>query len=201
MIERELDYWAPEATGARPIRVHIGMPEPHPDHGWQCTITIAGFEQPYSRPLYESDAVGAMSTALAIAPFLLRTFVAHGGRLTYQGSEELGFPVLLSQPEYCCRLRPANGSEPREISVRIGHPERRDGWSVLMVSTEDATWDRIEKRIHGNTWSQALERAAATVPSLLQEHVDRAGGGVLEEVDGEAPACRIPSERQTTARE
>ena len=39
-----------------------------------------------------------------------------------------------------------------------------------------------ERWIKADTWAKALERAAASVPDRLQEYVDKAGGGTLEEV-------------------
>src|SRR4051794_4573894 len=93
-MERELEYWAPGATEPRPIRIRFGAPEPHPRHDWVCVITITGFEEPDLTRLYGSDPVEAMARALAIAPSVLRTFGVRGGRLTWPGRSDLGFPTL-----------------------------------------------------------------------------------------------------------
>jgi hypothetical protein len=195
MMERELEYWAPGATEPRPIRVTFGAPEPHPKYEWSCSITITGFEKTYTKQMYQVDPVGATIAAMAITPYLLRSFAGRGGRLTFRGSAEIDFPTLLSRPEYTCQFARTDGTAPRKVSVRVNHPERIDeSWSVLVVCIDQETWECVERRVQGDTWATALQRAAATVPELLQEYVDKAGGGVLEEVD-DAPACGIPTNR------
>lgn len=203
-MERELEYWAPGATEPRVIRVSISNPvQASPmasGADWSCSLTIAGFdEEPYSRTFTQVDAIGAMLSALGIAPYLLRTFVRRGGRLTYLQSEDLSFP-LLSPPSQDWQFLPTAGGTPRKISVRVGHPERTGAsWSVLVILTdfgrddEDDDYISLEERIHGPTWANALELAAAAVPVLLQKHVDNAGGGTLEEAD-DSPACPISGE-------
>jgi hypothetical protein len=199
-VERELEYWAPGATEPRLIRVHIGTPvQDFPtvtDTAWSCTLTIEGFEKPYSKRFYQVDAIGAMLAAAAIAPIELRSFVAPGGRLTWLESEVLGF-ALLSPPSGQWQFHPADGNAPRKVSVEIGHPERiGESWSALVTlidygrADEDDEYATQEKRVHGATWEKALELAAASVPAFLQEHVDKAGGGTLVEAD-DTPVCRV----------
>lgn len=191
---RELQYWPPGAANARPIRVTISAPVPNAETtgggDWTCTLSIEGFDQPYQRCFSNVDPLAAVLSAAAIAPYLLRTFTSRGSRLTWLDSEDLGFP-LLSPPTHRWVFRPADGSAPRDVSVRIGHPERiGESWSVLLTHTDEGDYRTTEKRVNADTWEQAVERAAAAVPGLLQEHADRAGGGTLEEAH-DLPACRI----------
>lgn len=194
---RELQYWPPGAAEARSIRVTISAPVPSAEitggGDWTCTLSIEGFDESYQRSFSSVDPLAAVLSAAAIAPHLLRTFTSRGSRLTWLDSEHLGFP-LLSPPTHTWTFHPADGSAPRDVSVRIGHPEHIDeSWSVLLTHVDEGDYRTIERRVHAETWEQALERAAAAVPGLLQEHAESAGGGTLEEAH-DPPACRIDDE-------
>lgn len=184
MIERLLEYWPPMATEPVTIHVRIDAPEPTPEGNYQATLSIEGFDEPYSAPFDQVDSLGAVLAAAAIAPSILSMRAKEGGRLTWLEGADLGFP-LLTPPRHYWTFRPANGSEPQSISVTITPPQEISGqWACLMTFT---TADGCEERwIKAETWAKALERAAATVPDHLQEYVDKAGGGILEEVS-EAP--------------
>lgn len=184
MMERQLDYWAPGAAQSTPIRVQIGTPEQHSESEWECTLAIEGFPRTpfYSNGMHDADAMGALSYALAIAPLHLRLMVEHGGRLTWNGQEDLHFPSMFSEPTQNFRLTPSEGGELRKLGIRIGLPERIDEqWSVLVTCTDCTTWQAVERRVHADAWTKALERALALVPELLQEQADKAGGGLVDE--------------------
>jgi hypothetical protein len=196
-VERELDYWSPGATASQPIRVCIGTPaQDIPTAGgvdWSCTLSIEGFERPYTQRFFQVDPLGAFLAATAIAPLVLRSFVPDGGRLTWLGREDLGLP-LLSPPCQDWICTPANGGTPHRLDLRIGHPERTEGgWSALVTATdygreeEEDEYTTLEKRVHGSTMAHALECAAALAPSLVQELVDRMGGGTLTDPDAPMP--------------
>lgn len=90
MIERELQYRPSGAAEPRPIYVRIGTPVPW-GKDWECTLTIEGFDVPYSHKCHQVDSVGAMLAALSIAPIAARSLAARGGRLTWLGEEDLHF--------------------------------------------------------------------------------------------------------------
>jgi hypothetical protein len=183
MIERKLEYLAPGATEPVTIHVRIGLPEPVPEteRTYQSTLSIEGFDQPFCAPFFQVDPLGAVLAAAAIAPSTLFER-AKGGRLTWLGAmEDLGFP-LLGPPTHYWWFRPANGGEPRSLSISIHPPEKIDGqWACLLTFTSEG-FD--ERWIKADTWAKALERAAAAVPDRLQEYVDMAGGGSLEDMMG-----------------
>ncbi len=188
-MERELKYWAPGSTEATPIRVSFGTPETHPEYDWTCRITIEGFPHKphYTRLMYGTDAVSAMAAALSVMPYLLRASYPRGGRLTWRDQEELGFPYMLSEPRQDWEFTPANGGEPRKLTVRVGHPEWvEETWTALVSCVDFANWKAEEKRVEGNTWPLTLERAAATATALLNEYVQGAGGGTLKEIKPDA---------------
>jgi hypothetical protein len=196
-MERELEYWAPGAADPQPIRVRIGTPVQDVSTAdgvdWSCTLTIEGLDAPYSMRLYDVDAIGAMLAAATLAPAVLRSYVPPGGRLTRLGSEELGFPSL-SQLNNDWQYQPADGSAARRLSVKISHPERTgDSWSALVTVLDYSDHTTLERRLHGPTWANVLEHAAGAVSVLLQEVVNKAGGGTLTEVDN-VLACRIGAE-------
>lgn len=180
MIERLLEYWAPGATAPVAIRVRIGAPEPTPEGNYQSTLSIEGFDKPYSAPFDQVDPLGAVLAAAAIAPSILFMLVKEGGRLTWLEGDDLGFP-LLTPPKHYWTFRPANGSEPQSLSVTIAPPQEIGGQWACLVTLAAAEGDG-EHWFKAATWPKALERAAAAVPDLLQEYVDEAGGGTLEEV-------------------
>lgn len=199
-MERELEYWAPGATEPRAIRVHIEIPVQDvataQGTDWSCRLRIAGFDEPYSMRFHQVDPIGAMLAAMAVAPAVLRSLMQHGGRLTWLGLEDLGFP-LLSAPTQDWQLNPSDGGPPRRLSIRIGHPERiGEQWSALVTAIDYGRGDEsddyttLERRAQGPTMARALELAAGLAPSLLQELVDKAGGGALVAAD-DAPACGL----------
>src|SRR5689334_8873936 len=94
MIERELQYWPPGAAEPRPIHVRIDTPVPWGED-WVCTLTIEGFDTPYSHKCPQVDSIGAVLEALSLAPIVARSLVAPGGRLTWLGEEDLHFSTRL----------------------------------------------------------------------------------------------------------
>jgi hypothetical protein len=179
MIERELEYWAPGATEPVAIRVRIGLPEPAPGGDYQSTLSIEGFDRPHSAPFFQVDPLGAFLTAAAFAPSIL-FMLAKGGRLTWLEMADLHFP-LLTPPKQYYTFRPADGGEPRSLSITINPPQEIDEqWACLMTFMKEGGDE--EYWIKADTWAKALERAAASVPDRLQEYVDKAGGGTLEEL-------------------
>jgi hypothetical protein len=192
-VYRDLEYWAPGASTPRPIRVTVDTPiQDVPTAGgvdWSCSLRIEGFEKPHSERFIQVDALGAFLAAAAIAPIILRSFVPDGGRLTWLEHEDLGFPSLHAPcQEWLCM--PVDGGAPRRLEVRISYAGRTSGaWAALVTATdygreeEEDEYTTLEKRVHGSTMASALERAAALAPSLVQELVDRMGGGTLADPD------------------
>lgn len=93
--ERELEYLAPGASAPVSIKVTISPPFQE-GNTWSCTLTIDGFGDDCAITVQHEDTIGAIAKALCLAPIALRQLVEPGGRLTYHGSEDLGFPDRLS---------------------------------------------------------------------------------------------------------
>ena len=97
MFERKLEYWPPGTTEPRPIRVIISAPVQNvptiDDPDWSCTVTIEGFDESYSAPCIQVDAIGALLAALAVADSEVR-HLARGARVTSLGHEDLGLPRM-----------------------------------------------------------------------------------------------------------
>jgi hypothetical protein len=179
MIERLLEYWAPGATEPVTIRVCIGAPEPTVEGNYKSTLSIEGFDTPYSAPFIQVDSLGAVLAAASIAPVILYSNVEKGGRLTWLEGDELSFP-LLRPPKHYWTFRPTNGGEPQQVSITITPPQEIQGQWACLVTLMTAEICQ-ERWVKAETWAQALERAAATVPTRLQEFMEKAGGGLLED--------------------
>lgn len=179
MIERLLEYWAPEAIEPVVVRVRIGAPEPTPEGNYQATLSIEGLDAPYAAPFEQVDALGAVLAAAAIAPSTLFMLTDGVGRLTWLGGEDLGFP-LLTPPKHYWAFRPANGGEPQPLSISIAPPQKIGArWGCLITFVAPEVCE--ERWIHGETWARALEASAAAVPAMLQDFTDKAGGGSIED--------------------
>ena len=193
---RDLEYWSSETSEARPIRVTITSPvlanEATGGGDWSCTLSIEGFDGSYKRSFFNVDPLAALLSTAAIAPHVLRTFVAKGGRLTWLGNEDLGFP-LLRPPSHRWMFRHRDDGEPRGISVVVGAPERDDNqWSILLSLVDEGNFEVVERRVRSTTWAGAFKGAGEAVPALLSDFVDKVGGGTLEEII-DAPVCQVPS--------
>jgi len=186
-----------QVTGDKPgdlsdIIVRVGFPEPDPVPGgdFRALVAIEGFDQPYSRHFYGVDELQAFLAGCSIVPQILPTLAPAGSRFTWLGSADLGFPAMSAEPSYECTFSPADGRPPRNLSVKVHHPERvDDGWTVLVQLLDHSTWKAIERHEKAETWAKALERGAAAVPAFLAAYVDEHNGGVLEDASG--PSCSI----------
>lgn len=198
-LERELEYWPPGKKTPIPVRLRIGLPEPHPSHGWVSTITIEGFP---SKPLdvtaiYGVDPLQALSHALSIASVLLRLWSDRGGYVSWRGEGNLHLPSMHAEPWQDWRLLRTDGTEPRTLTIHISLPEWIDEqWMVFLGCLENGTCNSINRRITADTWPAVLERAAAAAPGVLRELADQLGGGELEEVRPSSlcPACGLDHE-------
>ena len=179
MIERLLEYWAPQAAAPVTVRVTIGAPVPTPEGNYQSTLSFEGLGPPYAAPFEQVDPLGAVLTAASIAPVILHARVEKGGRLTWLEGDNLGFP-LLTPPRHYWAFQPSNGSERQAVSITIAPPQEVAGQWACLVTLMTAEV-REEHWIQGETWAHALERSAAAVPGLLQEFTEEAGGGSLED--------------------
>lgn len=107
-MDRLLEYWAPGTTVPHQIHVMISTPVLDPPY-WSCRLEITGFEKPYSMLFPGLDSIDAWLSAISIVPHVLRSFTPHGGRVTWQGREDLGFATLALDSavdgEQACRLR------------------------------------------------------------------------------------------------
>lgn len=96
-MSRTLEYWPPGETSPRSIQVNISAPTPDAPY-WSCRLEIIGFEKPYSMPFSGIDSIDAWLSAISIVPHVLRSFVPPGGRMTWQGRDDLGFATLTLNP-------------------------------------------------------------------------------------------------------
>lgn len=91
-LERGLEYLAPGASALVSIKVAISPPF-QDDERWSCMLTVKGFGEDHEETIQHADTIGAITEALCLAPIVLRRLVEPGGRLTYLGREDLGFPI------------------------------------------------------------------------------------------------------------
>jgi hypothetical protein len=93
VLTRELEYTLAGAEQPHRITVSIGDPEPDPEPGgdFRVLVEISGFTKPYKRHFYGVDPIQALLLGLRIVPDLIETLAEPGSRVTWLGSEDLGF--------------------------------------------------------------------------------------------------------------
>lgn len=93
LLTRTLEYSPPGTTAPREITVSIGAPEPDPAPGgdFRVLVEIAGFDKPYAQHICGVDAIQAMMMGIWIVPDVVRSLASRGSRVTWLGSEDLGF--------------------------------------------------------------------------------------------------------------
>jgi len=98
VLTRELEYTLPGDPQPRSITVSIGAPEPDPEPGgdFRVLVEISGFTKPYKRHFYGVDPIQALLLGLRIVPDLIQTLAEPGSRVTWLGSEDLGFQYTAS---------------------------------------------------------------------------------------------------------
>ena len=89
-MTRVLQFVPDGTTSSRSIEVSIGVPRPDGDNNWWALLEISGFDEPYSKEIPGADAIQAVLSAAGIVPHLLAA-MAKGGRVTLEGSDDLGF--------------------------------------------------------------------------------------------------------------
>jgi hypothetical protein len=91
-LTRTLEYTATGSAEPRSITVSIGEPEPDPlpggDH--RVRLEISGFDEPYEQYVHGVDPIQALLMALWRVPEVI-ALRARGGRVTWLGSDALGF--------------------------------------------------------------------------------------------------------------
>jgi hypothetical protein len=92
-MTRQLEFVPKGATSARTVEVSIGVPAPDADGNWWSLLEITGFDQPYSKRIPGADAIQAVLSAAGLVPHLVAA-MAEGGRVTLDGSEDLGFRLV-----------------------------------------------------------------------------------------------------------
>lgn len=92
-MTRVLDFVPTGATRARPVEVSIGLPAQDGDGIWWALLEVVGFDDPYSKQIPGADAIQAVLAAAGIAPHLIAA-MAKGGRVTLEGSDDLGFHLV-----------------------------------------------------------------------------------------------------------
>jgi hypothetical protein len=184
MIERLLDHLPAGASAPVTIRVTVSAPVLRADGYFESTLSIEGLGKPYRAPFQQVDSLGALVAAASMAPIILYSRIGKGDRLTWLDGEDLGFP-LLTPPKHYWTFHPSSGGESQQISITIAPPqESGGGWSCLVTLMTDEGCD--EHWICAETWALALERAAAAVPSVLNDVIEKLGGGSVE--DSPSPA-------------
>lgn len=198
-MERELDYWAPNATTPTKVVVQISEPTQHGE-SWSGFLNIEGLPEPYSVFICHTDSIGVVLAAAEMVPSAVRSLLPSGGRVTWRDREDLAFPLPSS---HNWKLRTADGKSPRTLNVRVYPPEvTGEAWSALVVARDhgrvgepdNKPGETIERRVHGPTWTKTLELGAAAAAPLLEELADRLGGGELIEERREPTWLAHPSE-------
>lgn len=92
-LTRTLEWTREGVEGARAITVTVSAPERDPVTGgyFRVLVGISGFDQACSHYFHGLDAIQATLTGLWSVPDLVRSLAGRGGRVTWLGSEELGF--------------------------------------------------------------------------------------------------------------
>ena len=93
MFTRTLEYMLPGAEESRSITVSVSAPEPDPLPGgdFRVLVEITGFAKPYKRHYFGVDEIQAILLGLRIVPVLVQSMAEPGSRITWLGSEDLGF--------------------------------------------------------------------------------------------------------------
>jgi hypothetical protein len=93
VLTRTLECTSQGAVVSRDITVSIGAPEPDPMPGgdFRVLVEISGFDKPYAQYFHGVDAIQAMMMGTWIVPDLVRSLAGRGARVTWLGSENLGF--------------------------------------------------------------------------------------------------------------
>lgn len=81
--------WTPIGGAPQPAEVEIGEPVRDGD-GWACALEIRGMPYPFNLSFPGRDALEALLIATWCADTIVRAH-AHGGRLTWDGGDHLGF--------------------------------------------------------------------------------------------------------------
>lgn len=91
---RTIEY-TPPGSSERPceVVVSIGTPEPDPVPGgdFRVLVEISGFPQPYRKHFHGVDPIQALLLALWTVPDIVGSLAGQGARVTWLGSEDLGF--------------------------------------------------------------------------------------------------------------
>jgi hypothetical protein len=93
MLTRTLEYTLPGSEEPRSITVTVSAPEPDPLPGgdFRVLVQITGVAKPYRRHHFGVDPIQALLLGLRIVPELIQSLAEPGSRVTWLGSEDLGF--------------------------------------------------------------------------------------------------------------
>jgi hypothetical protein len=93
MFTRTLEYTLPGAEAPRSISVSVSAPEPAgtPGGDFRVLVEITGFAEPYKRHHYGVDEIQAILLGFRIVPVLVESMAEPDSRVTWLGSEDLGF--------------------------------------------------------------------------------------------------------------
>ena len=134
MITRDLEWWPAGATEPRIIRVSVGLPEPHPSLGYQCTLTLDGFAERHSAVFYDTEGMLALTYTLNILPHVIEHLgrAAGGGRVTSR--LRILEDVDLLEAERVLEYLAPGASTTVPITVTIGPPFQADNtWSCTLT--------------------------------------------------------------------
>ena len=92
-LTRTLEYTPTGSEELQSITVSIGAPEPDPAPGgdFRVLVEITGFATPYTKYFHGVDPLQALMMGLWIVPDLVQSLAGKGSRVTWLGSDELGF--------------------------------------------------------------------------------------------------------------
>jgi hypothetical protein len=93
VLTRTLEYKRPGIEKPRKITVSVSAPEPDPlpRGDYRVLLTIKGFGKTYKRYHYGVDPLQAFLLALRIVPEDIRCLAEPDSRVTWLGSDDLGF--------------------------------------------------------------------------------------------------------------
>lgn len=93
-MTRILEYLPDDGTAPRKIEVRIHVPE-QLTVDWTSIVEIVGFDEEHRMPVVGGDAIQAVLLAARHVSAVLGYFASKGGRLTWGGRDDLGFPPAM----------------------------------------------------------------------------------------------------------
>lgn len=177
-ITRELQWFPPGATQARTLRVSVTLPEPHPSLGYQCTLTVDGFDWQEPHPpgtFCDHDGMVALTSALNMVPHVIGYHVrrAGGGRVTPDIGGENDLDLLEADRTLEYLAPGAAAAVPINVAFSPPFQNHDETWTCVLSVT--GLGDDHERSVHHADSIGAIAEALYLAPIVLRELIDPGG--------------------------